>query len=352
MINEQRFNKLTATLDEYLDNKVYPGVSFSLITQNETKRHINGYRSLIPNKIKNDASTIYDLASLTKVVCTTFCILKLIEEGKLSLNTKIGSILDSFKDQEIKIINLLNHTSGLPAGIDNYKVLSQDEYLKTVLNIQPVYDLNTKVLYSDINFILLGLIIQKITNTSLNDYAKKVIFKPLEMENTAFLLKRDLDYFAAYEEKPNRGIVRGSVHDGQAYKLGGISGNAGLFTTLEDLEKFVKMILNHGKYKDKRVFCYKSINLLRKCTTVGLNEKRSLGYVLSDHNYALGDYFSEHTLFHTGFTGGSILIDLDKDIAMITLCNRIHPSRDNKKILSLRNNIHNMAYLCFEEETC
>lgn len=352
MIDKQRFNQLTSTLDAYLDQDVYPGVSFSLVTKAESKRYINGYRSLIPNKIKNDESTIYDLASLTKVACTTFCILKLMEEGKLSLNTKVCDILTNFKNKEVKIINLLNHTSGFPAGIDNYKVLSKKDYLAKVMNIEPVCKSNTKVLYSDINFILLGLIVAKVSNTSLSAYANEILFQPLDMKNTGFLLERDINLFAAYEDKPNRGIVRGAVHDGQAYKLGGISGNAGLFSTLEDLEKFVKMLLNHGYYNGKRLFYSESMDLLKKCTTCGLNEKRSLGFVISDANYALGDYYSDHTLFHTGFTGGSILIDLDKNLAAITLCNRIHPSRENRKILTLRNNIHNLAYLCVEEERC
>ena len=139
------------------------------------------------------------------------------------------------------------------------------------------------------------------------------------------------------------GVVRGVVHDGKAFKLGGVSGHAGVFSTLEDISHYITMLLNDGVYNGQRFFSKRTIELLQKCQTVGLNEKRSIGWVLSDPNYALGDYASDACLYHTGFSGPSIIVDFKLGIGVVTLANRVHPTRSNTKILTARNNIHNLA---------
>ena len=147
------------------------------------------------------------------------------------------------------------------------------------------------------------------------------------------------------------GTVRGVVHDGKAYKLGGISGHAGVFSTVQDVTTYVRMLLNDGVMENgKRFFSRRSIELLKKCQTEGLNERRSIGWVISDPNYALGDYYSDTCLYHTGFSGSCIVVDFVKGMGVITLANRVHPTRDNKKILTARNNIHNLAFQADDED--
>ncbi|MFI3283582.1 MAG: serine hydrolase domain-containing protein [Erysipelotrichaceae bacterium] len=347
-LNQKNWKNLEQFLKQGVISKGFPGANFALIFPNETHFLSVGNKQIIPAVEKNKLDTIWDIASLSKVVVTTSCILRLVEDGRISLNTKISEILTWFPLKEVSVKHCLNHSSGINSDIVGYKQMSYDEMMESLKTLVYHHEIDTKVFYSDVNFILLGLLIDQITE-SLETYAHENIFNPLDMKDTGYNLKSfPIKRFAAYENTAERGVVRGVVHDGKAYKMGGVSGHAGVFSTIQDLSHFVTMVLNNGVYNGKQVLHPCSIELLKKGTTANLNEKRSVGWVISDDNYALGDYYSEHTLFHTGFSGGSMLIDCDKGVGFICLTNRVHPSRDNKAILTLRNKIHNLAYQCIE----
>ncbi|SJZ71384.1 serine hydrolase domain-containing protein [Anaerorhabdus furcosa] len=349
MIIKEQWDLLNEHLQECVDKGVFPGASFAIVTPTEARITHVGNRQNVPSVIPNDENTIWDLASITKVFATTSCILKLMEQGKLTLKTKVCEVLPEFSQKELTILHCITHTSGLPADITGYKNMTKDQMLDFVKNVQCEKVPGTEVMYSDINFILLGQIIETLTG-SFKDYATENLFKPLNMLNTGFNPESSpIDNFAAYEDIQERGgIIKGVVHDGKAFKLGGVSGHAGVFSTINDLSHFVYMLLNDGVYFGRRIFSPSTIDLLKKCQTSKLNEKRSIGWVLSDPNYSLGDFYSEHTLFHTGFSGCSLLIDLDRHVGFICTCNRVHPSRSNTKIFQERNNIHNLAYQCFK----
>ena len=149
--------------------------------------------------------------------------------------------------------------------------------------------------------------------------------------------------FVATEFREDRGFVSGEVHDGNAYAMGGVSGHAGLFSTVQDLGSFVQMLLNNGYHKGRKILSAASLNLMRQCYTEQLTERRGLGWKLKNPGDAMGDLASEDALFHTGFTGTSLLVDQQRGLGGILLTNRIHPSRDNQKLLTLRGNIHNIA---------
>lgn len=341
------WDNLSAHLNKCIDCNIAPGISFALITRNQNKSLHLGYRQTIPTQIENNVDTIWDLASLTKVVATTTCILKCIEKGMFNLKTKITQIIPDFTNDDITLLHCLNHTSGLPSDIPHYKLMTLEEFNNFINTVEPICKPGTKVIYSDINFILLGRVIDACTG-SFSEFANKEIFIPLEMTSTSFNPKYDsLDNFASYEHNVERGgIIRGVVHDGKSLKLGGVSGHAGLFSTVGDLSNFVSMLINNGVFKDVKVLSSSSINLLKKCTTTNLNENRSLGWLLSDSKCDMGDYYSDCTLFHTGFTGGSLYVDFTHSFALICMTNRIHPNRENKKIYQERNNIHNLAVQC------
>ena len=348
---EKNWKKLNVFLEECVDKGVFPGADFAMITKDKVKIMHVGSKQLIPEKLENDGTTIWDLASISKVLVTTTCILKLMEEGLITLKTKISDVLPEFGRTEITIKDCITHSSGLPADINGYKQMTTEEMYEAVNKIVPEYEKGTKVVYSDVNFILLGLVVKALKG-SLDGYAKEAMFEPLNMKDTCYCPDESkYDRCAAYEVIENRGgVVRGMVHDGKAYKFYGVSGHAGVFSTIEDISHYVQMLLNDGVYEGKRFFSPVTIDLLKKCQKAHLNERRSIVWVISDENYALGDYFSEHSLYHTGFSGSSMLIDLDRGVGFVCLNNRVHTTRNNRLILEVRNNLHNLAYQCLERE--
>lgn len=345
MLNEKKLEALKQYLESCVDNGTFPGCNCAVITQDEQWKCSVGYKQLVPEKEANSLDTIYDLASISKVLVTTTCILKLIEEGAITLKTKIAEILPQFCQKELTIKDCITHTSGLPADINGYKLMKdRDEMIEAVWKMELEYPTGTQVKYSDVNFILLGLVIAQLKG-SLDGYAREVMFEPLEMRETCYNPDPSLAERCCAEEvmESRGGVVRGIVHDGKAFKLGGVSGHAGVFSTLEDISHYISMLLNGGVYNGKRYFSPRTIELLQKCQTTGLNEKRSIGWILSDPNYALGDYTSDACLYHTGFSGPSIIVDFKLGIGIVTLANRVHPTRSNGKILTARNQIHNLA---------
>ena len=342
MINENKVKYLEKYLLRCIyDEAVFPGAEYAIVTKDSQYVNALGYSQIVPKKIKIKEDTIFDIASLTKVVATTPCIILLLEYGEISLDTKIQSILPDFKHENIRVIDLLTHTSGLPGLKKYYKECKDlDEMKQSLYSTDLVYKTGEKVLYSDLGFILLGLIIERITG-SFTKFASKELFVPLEMEDTGFNPSAEKkERCAATEDKENRGIIKGEVHDGNAYFMGGVSGHAGLFSTAKDLSNYTKMILNNGYYKNQQILNGKSIRLMRNCFTKDLNEKRGLGWMVN-YEYNCCDLASSDAIYHTGFTGTSILID--EDFAFILLTNRVHPSRDNTKLIKTRRLINNIA---------
>ena len=346
-IDKEAWARLHAYLEGCVERHIFPGADFAIVGCEDAHLIRVGNRQIIPTIEKNDHDTLWDLASVSKVVSTTTCILKLMEEGLVHLKTKICDILPEFERKEITIRHCITHTSGMCADIEGYKQMSREELCEAIYHMPYAYEIGTKVVYSDINFILLGWVVAKLKG-SLDAYAKEAVFDPLGMSHTCYQPSADkYSVCAAYEDIPARGgIIRGIVHDGKAHLLGGVSGHAGVFSTIEDLTRFVQMLLNDGMCDGKRFFHEGTIALLRKCQSETLNERRSMGWIISDPSFGLGDYFSEHTLFHTGFSGCSIMIDLDRGVGFINCCNRVHPTRANRNIYEERNNIHNLAYQC------
>ncbi len=351
MLNKGKIDVLDQLIDQLILDGVSPAISINLVTRNEHWKRCYGHRQLVSSCEENTLDTIFDLASLSKVVSTTTCILKCIEEGLLTLETKLCDVLESFDDKNVKIIDCMTHTSGLPVDIDGYKLMSTEQMHEACKHVMQDPEWIGKVRYSDVNFILLGKVIDSLKG-SLEKYADEVIFKPLYMIETGY---KPAEYLksrcAAYEDIPSRGgVIKGVVHDGKAYKFGGVSGHAGLFSTINDLTNFVTMLIQDGIYNGKRFFKEETMELLKTCFA-DVNGRRTLGWIISDPSASMGKCFSEHTLYHTGFSGPSLLIDLDRGFGIILLTNRVHPSRDNMKILQARNTIHDACYACLEGES-
>lgn len=323
-------------LIDAVNNDVVPGGTIGFVDLNNEYFTNYGYAQVEPEKQLNNIDTLYDMASCTKVVATTTMILKLYEDKVIDLNDLVTKHLNDFPFDNITITHLLTHTSGLPADDKRYKLCKdKDELIKFIYSLS----LNNKpgevVEYSDFGFIVLGLIIEKYKG-NIEEYANELIFKPLGMKNTVYnpYLKNRKQDCACAEITSERGLIRGVVHDGKANILNGISGNAGLFSNVKDISKFIRMLLLDGE----NILNKETVELLKKPYTDKLNITRTLGWIFgSDENRP---YASKCSLYHTGFSGTSIYIDFEKKCGIVLLTNRVHPiRRDVNKVIELRNNV-------------
>lgn len=344
MIIKQGLINLESFLEKSAIEKVFPGACFGIITKEESGFGFTGNAQTEPTVRKMREDSIFDIASLTKVIATTTSIITLIENGDLSLSDRVKDILPDFKHKDTTVLQLLTHTSGLPTDVKFYKSCSSPEEIINELYNTDLYNEPDKiVLYSDLNFMLLGLIVQKLS-LPLDKFTEKYIFNPLDMQDTCFNPSEEKwNRCAATEYREERGFIVGRAHDGNAFAMGGVSGHAGLFSTTHDLGNFISMILNGGWFKGRKVLSESSIRLMGMCFTDGLNEKRGLGWRLRSQGDTIGSLVSEGSLYHTGFTGTSVLIDSTLGFGFVLLTNRIHPSRNNQSLLGLREHINNLA---------
>lgn len=306
-------------------NKTIPGISYSLISEDEIEEHYIGYQGSGVDHIPLRPDMFYDLASLTKLVGTTTRIFQLLGTGTIKLTDSIDKFISDTDYPQITIENLLMHNSGLPADIENNRLLTRDQLIASIKHIQLISPVGEKILYSDLGYILLGWIIEHIDG-DLSQSLSENVFQPLEMTHTGYnpILYNKKNFVPTEYQKDRGGMIRGSVHDHKAYVLNGVSGHAGLFSTLTDLDKFVSMYLNSGSYHDKVIVKPEILDLLKSKYQNG----RTLGW---------RKWNPEKTyLWHTGFTGTSIAIDMTKKMGFVCLTNRVYPDRSNTDWLNVR----------------
>ena len=273
--------------------------------------------------------TIYDLASLTKVIGTTTAAMVLYDEGKLVLDEKVAHYLPAFsggeKDQ-ITVRMLLEHRSGLPAGRDLWRhAHTPEEAKQLVLDTKLEYRPDHGQVYSDLGADILGWVVEAAAGMPLDRFLSARVFTPLGMHDTGFRPADSLVYrIAPTEIAPPRGYpVRGEVHDENAFTLGGVAGHAGLFGTADDLAVFAQMMLNGGTYDGTRIVADSTVKLF----TTRASGDRALGWEVADGTHGAGRYLSGSAYGHTGFTGTSMWIDPDREMFVILLTNRVHAAR-------------------------
>ncbi|HXC24457.1 MAG TPA: serine hydrolase [Gemmatimonadaceae bacterium] len=274
----------------------------------------------------NANETIYDIASLTKVVGTTTAIMILYDEGKISLDAPVSRYLPAFaggeKDQ-ITLRLLLTHRSGLPAGRDIWRMTHDPEIAKQIILSTPLeYRPGSGYVYSDLGADILGMVVEAVSGERLDHFLAERVFQPLGMEHTFFCPDDSLkERIAPTEIAPPRGYpLQGEVHDENAYAMGGIAGHAGLFSTASDLAVFAQMLLNHGEYNGVRIVADSTVTLFTKRAA----GHRALGWDTATGEYGSGRYLSDDAFGHTGFTGTSIWIDPDRKMFVVLLTNRVH----------------------------
>ena len=293
-------------------------------------RKVLGWRATVPSPELMTADTIFDIASLTKVIATAPAVLRLWEMGKVDLNAPLGRYLKEFDSaafQDVTVMRLLTHSAGmndLPSREAMAKGFPEAARIqaRAGLAVAP----GTTFLYSDTGFILLGELVRRVSGEPLDTFARKQFFAPLGMRDTAFApptawRKR----IAPTEAVNNQGPLRGVVHDGNARMLQGIAGHAGMFSTASDLSRFCRMLLAGGQLGGRRYLKEATVRAMFAPHVIG-ESTRGLGWdVASPYSRTLGAYFPMGSVGHTGFTGTAIWMDPASNMYMILLTNRVHP---------------------------
>ena len=301
-----------------------------------------GIRATGPAEEPMTVDTVFDLASLTKVVGTTTAVMTLVEEGRLRLNDTVASHVPGFERYGkggITIRHLLTHVSGLRPDVDLHPWTGYDAAIELAKDEVPTSAPGEAFVYSDINFFVLGDIVKRITGQTLDAYLKARVFGPLGMTETGFLppkallpriapTERCLDGDPTPCKRPETAPLRGVVHDPTARRMGGIAGHAGLFSTAHDLKIFARMLLGKGRVGNTRVLSTATVTAMTSPQTPpGMRSIRGFGWDI-DTSYSSnrGDLFPVGTSFgHTGFTGTSIWVDPNSNSYVIFLSSRLYP---------------------------
>lgn len=343
-------DRMKTSIDSLISSSIAEGVmpgAVVAVVRDDSITFIRswGYRSLIPDTLPMTDSTLFDLASLTKPVVIATAIMQLAEEGKLSLKDRVDNYVEDFipwtegsDTAYITIENLLTHSSGLDPYVNVSKFKrrygSNPDSLVSFIskNGKRRFKPGTRFLYSCLNFVVLQNILQNVTGESLSSYSEKCIFAPLRMTHTRFCADsscKDAENVAATEVQKDGKPLVGVAHDPLARELmNGVSGNAGLFSTAGDLARFCSAIMNHGDLDGNKILNSGSVDLLlSEPATCDTSVGRALGWdKRSSHSGIVGTIFRNHNcVCHTGYTGTSIVIDLDCKVAVILLTNRVHP---------------------------
>lgn len=300
-------------------------------------------------------ATIYDLASLTKVVGTTTAIMILYDEGRIALDARAVQYLPAFtggwKDS-ITIRQLLTHRSGLPASRDLWKLATNPQearlgVIDATLQCRPGVCFD----YSDLGMVLLGMVVENIAGVGLDQFLHDRVFGPLGMTWTSYRPADSLRARTAPTDmNPPRGYpLRGEVADENAYALGGVAGHAGLFSTASDISVFAQMMLNGGEYNGVRIVADSTIALFTRRAA----GTRALGWDTADGDGGSGSYLSGNSYGHTGYTGTSLWIDPDREMFVVLLTNRVHDARARRpaKVISdVRADVSDLAALSVTDD--
>jgi serine-type D-Ala-D-Ala carboxypeptidase len=291
-----------------------------------------------------DERTVWDVASLTKVVGTTTAVMKLVESGDLILDRSVGHYLPEWRGpgkERVTVRHLLTHTSGLPAFRQYFREkVSPDSTLALLIATGLDTAAGVRMVYSDIGAVLLGLIVERVSGRRVDDFLAAAVFGPLGMSDTRFRPPPDWRArIAPTEVVPDRGgLVHGEVHDENALALGGIAGHAGLFSSARDMARFAAMYLNDGELDGVRILSASTIRLFTTRQDPALSH-RALGWETPNGRNSAGSRMSARAFGHTGFTGTSIWIDPEHDLFVILMSNRVNPTRENTKIFEVRRRL-------------
>ena len=354
----ERLAKIDEAVLESIARKETPG-AVVLVTRKGriVYRKAFGDRAIEPKREAMTVDTIFDLASLTKIVATATSIMILVERGKVSLADPVALYIPEFGEngkERITVEQLMTHRAGLPPDneIADYVGKTVDP-LPLIYELRPSYEPGSRFVYSDVGFIVAAEIVRRVSGERIDRFADKNISTPLGMKSTFFsskledirsevrsksdfapeklsqiieILKHTQERTAPTENREGR-WMRGEVHDPRAYEMGGVAGHAGLFSTADDLAIFCQMILNKGEYNGTRILAPYSVERMVSAQNLPTSQMRGIGWdINTSFSSNRGDLFPVGTFGHTGFTGTSIWLDPASETFVVLLTNRVHPN--------------------------
>jgi len=341
------FARVDALMRQFVAARAFPGAVL-LAGRGDKVLFRRAYGRLGPEESEPSVNeqTRYDIASLTKPLVVGMLTLRALESGKLCLWDRLGTFLDAPEDKRnITIRQLLTHTAGFPGGLHLWR-MSDDpaRAAELLLGARLISPPGARVQYCCAGYLLLGLLLECLYGQTLRELAVQEVFWPLRMTSTGYLPAGE--NIAPTERQEDGRLLRGVVHDENARFLGGVAGNAGVFSTADDLALFMQMLAAEGRLPDgTRYLSAPTVRLALRNHTEGLGQARGLGFYLPwyDDGYT-GDLFPRETVGHTGFTGTSFTLDPADGFYVILLSNRVCPTRNNPSIYRVRRLIHNAAY--------
>jgi beta-N-acetylhexosaminidase len=355
-------------VEKAIADKAFPGAALAVGYRGKVAIHAFGKLGYDAKAANVSQKTMYDIASLTKVVATTTLVAKLAEGDfpvSLDLDAKVERYLPEWVSEpaqqsglknlfhenpqdlewrhKVTVRHLLTHTSGLPPFKEYWRTSKSKEETLARIFVEPLdYEPGTKEVYSDLGIILMAEIIERLTGRKLDELARTFVFSPLGMKDATYLPPKKLWPEIAPTEIDNQlrhRLIQGEVHDENAFAIGGVSGHAGLFATAPDLAAFCQMLLNGGVYGQTRILRRAAVAQFTAPQQLS-SGRRTLGWAVPTEGGSSGHYFSAHSFGHTGFTGTSIWIDPDRQLFVVLLTNRVHPTRENTKIQQVRPAVH------------
>jgi CubicO group peptidase (beta-lactamase class C family) len=329
-----------------------PGAVVMVVCRGDVVFHkAYGQRSKQPEPTLMTEDTVFDLASLTKPIATATAIMLLLEDGKLRVQDPVSQYLPAFTRKEtegITLEHLLVHTSGLIAdnALEDYQGNPEQSW-KNILSLNPRFAPGSKFVYSDVGYMLLGKVVEQVSGMPLDQFTARRIFTPLGMSDTGYRPQGDRKKRCAPTDRRDGAWIPGEVHDPRSYRLGGVAGHAGLFSTAADMAVYARMLLDDGRHQGKGFLKPETVRLMttpRKVPTDKGPGLRTYGWDM-DTSYSAnrGAGFPKGVSFgHTGFTGTSIWLDPQSRSAVIFLSNRLHP--DGKgNVTKLRGEVATIA---------
>lgn len=325
-------NRASEILNNGIKNGAYPCYAAAVGGKDGLLlREFGGNRALCPEILPITENTLFDMASLSKLIGTTMAALKLIECGRLRLEDRVSDFFENcYGKDAIKISELMTHTSGIKAYFPLWlRGIGQEEAADAILREPLGYETGKNAVYTCMGYILLGKIIEKTENERLDTVVKRTVFEPLGMKNSFYCPDAKNDFAATERDSETGNIISGVVHDENARFLGGISGNAGVFCSLDDSVRFAQMLSAHGEgFLDTELF-----ELAITDFTPDFDEHRGLGFQLVGNRYG-----------HNGFTGTAIYVDRRNGDYLVLLTNRVHPTRESYGLFGVRTELYKTVF--------
>jgi serine-type D-Ala-D-Ala carboxypeptidase len=363
-MSSKRLSLIDDAVKKTLEAKKTPGVAVLVARHGKVVyKKAFGMSSLEPEKKELTTDMVFDMASVSKPVGTATSVMMLVEQGKLRLTDEVRRYVPEFVPfidenghaEHARIYHLLTHTSGLPdyTKADTVKLLygnyCPDSIITYIARLKKHNPPGKEFEYSCLGFITLANIVKKVSGKSFDEFAKENIFEPLKMKHTTYAPKGDILKLCVPTERYDGKVLCGVVHDPLARLQGGVSGNAGLFSCLDDLGIFMQMMLNGGEYNGVRILSPVTVKLMTNIYPKTEASGRGLGWdVNSDYMGQRGDLFYWGCFGHTGFTGTSVNVDVPTGTIVIILSNRVHP--DGKgDVIGLRRDIANIVASAIEK---